>query len=281
MSPPLELPEDLRRLLRSQTPGLESDVVRFLETAPSPCLYIRSERVARSPLRPSILHRLMGHRAAQPVLSTLDSKFGGIPYVEEADLTWDGFHFLGQLNFAQLSDTPATLPRRGLFALDRNLRAPDCTASAFRVRWYPDPTEARARPVSPPRCVGRWETRMQFIPGWSLPGGAEWEAPLPAGVTQLHDAWNAWTPSGYLEDEQRPGLHRLSGHRSAGLDEPYSFVPPPGRDSALHAYAQLLRIDFDNASGFQWGSNQAYVHLHHEDLAANRLERAVVAWANA
>ncbi|NVJ19076.1 DUF1963 domain-containing protein [Myxococcus sp. AM010] len=249
--------------------------------APSPCLYIRSERVSRSPLRPSLLHRLMGHRAAQPVLPTLDSKFGGIPYVEEAGLAWEGFHFLGQLNFTQLSEAPAVLPRRGLFALDRDLRAPDCSVNSFRVRWYPEPTEARARPVSPPPCVGRWETRMRFSAGWSLPGGDAWEAPLSSGDAQLRDTWNAWAPSGYLEDERSPGTHRLSGHRSAGLDAPYAFVPPPGRDSAPRAYAQLLRIDFDNASGFQWGTNWPYVLLHPEDLAANRLERAVVTWANA
>ncbi|WAM26464.1 hypothetical protein [Myxococcus sp. NMCA1] len=44
---------------------------------------------------------------------------------------------------------------------------------------------------------------------------------------------------------------------------------------------QLWRVTFDNTSGFHWGTNQAYVLLHHEDLAANRLERAVVTWANA
>ncbi|AEI63714.1 DUF1963 domain-containing protein [Corallococcus macrosporus] len=281
MKPPLELPEDLRRMLRSHSPELESDIERFLETAPAPCLYIRSERVARSPLRPSLLHRLMGHRAARPVLSALDSKFGGIPYVEEADLTWDGFHFLGQLNFAQLGDTPATVPRHGLFALDRDLRAPDGSPHSFRVRWYPEPTEARARPVSPPPCVGRWETRMRFSAGWSLPGGDAWEAPLSSSDAQLRDTWNDWTPAGYLEDEQSPGLHRVSGHRSAGLDEPSAFVPPHGRGRDLQEYTQLLRVAFDSASGFHWGTSWAYVLIHPEDLARNQLERAVVAWANA
>ncbi|WP_434346822.1 hypothetical protein ACN6A1_36860 [Myxococcus virescens] len=42
-----------------------------------------------------------------------------------------------------------------------------------------------------------------------------------------------------------------------------------------------MRIDFDNASGFHWGTNQGYVLIHPEDLAANQLERAVVTWANA
>ncbi|WP_275902275.1 hypothetical protein [Myxococcus vastator] len=42
-----------------------------------------------------------------------------------------------------------------------------------------------------------------------------------------------------------------------------------------------MRIDFDNASGFQWGTNWPYALIHPEDLAENRLERAVVAWANA
>ena len=104
---------------------------------------------------------------------------------------------------------------------------------------------------------------------------------MPPGDSQLQDAWSDWTPAGYLEDERGAGFHRLSGHRSAGLDEPYAFVPPPGRGNDLRAYAQLWRITFDNASGFHWGTNQAYVLLHPEDLDANQLGRAVVTWSNA
>ena len=281
MKPSLQLPEELRRRFRSRAPALETDIERLLEAALSPCLYICSDRVARSPLRPSVFHGLMGHKAARPVLSELDSKFGGIPYVEETDLTWEGFHFLGQINFAQIEQTLGTLPRRGVFALDRNLRAPDCSVNSLRVRWYPEPDEARARAVSPPRCVGRWETRMRFSAGWSLPGGDAWEALLPTDDASLLEPWSDWAPPGCLEDEHKGGLHRLSGHPSGGLDEPYAFVPPPGRSGELQGYAQLWRIGFDNASGFHWGTNQAYVLIHPDDLAANRLERAVVAWANA
>ncbi len=268
-------------MLRSRAPELETDIEGRLEAAPSPCLYIRSERVARSPLRPSVLHRLLGHKAARPVLSALDSKFGGIPYVEETDLTWEGFQFLGQVNFAQIEETFDTLPHRGIFALDRNLRAPDCSVNSLRVRWYPAPDDARARAVSPPPCVGRWETRMRFSAGWSLPGGDAWEALLPMDDTGIQKAWSDWTPPGYLEDEHEGGLHRLSGHRSGALDEPYAVVPPPGRSNEIQEYTQLWRIGFDNASGFYWGTNRAYVLIHPDDLAANRMERAVVAWANA
>lgn len=277
MKPPLEVPADLRRLLQSRSSELVARVERFLAEAARRCTYLRTERVAGSPLRPSLLHRLLGHRPAAPLLPILDSKFGGVPYVEEANLPWEGFRFLGQINLAQIEDPPPLLHRHGLFALDVGTEG--LSSGAFRVRWYPAPSEQHSRSSALPRCVGRWETRMRFSPGWSLPGGEAWNAPLPADDDELLRAWNGWRPEGFLEDEQHPA-HRLLGHRSAGLDEPYGFEPPPGHGGAIGDYEMLWRITFDNPSGFHWGSNWLYVLVHHEDLVAGRLDRAVVTGAN-
>jgi hypothetical protein len=277
MRPSLELPAELRQLLRSRSPTLEAEVERFLAAAPRKCTYIRSERVADAPLRRSFVSRLLGRGAAKPVLSTLDSKFGGVPYVEEADLAWERFSFLGQLNFAQLEDPAPRWPRRGLFALD--FGAPDFKPGAFRVRWYAEPSEERSRVGARPPCVGAWETRMVFSPGWSLPGGKAWHTPLPADDEELWERWNDWEPKGFLEDE-RNAYHRLFGHRSGGLDEHTGFEPPPGHGNALDEYELLWRLTFDNSAGFAWGSNLVYVLLHEADLAENRLDRAVVTTAN-
>ncbi|WP_375769083.1 YwqG family protein [Archangium gephyra] len=278
MRPSLKLPAELRQLIGSRSPELLAGVERFLADAPRRCTYIRSERVARAPLRRSWLGRLLAGDAAKPVLSPLDSKFGGVPYVEEADLTWGRYSFLGQIHFAQVEDPPPGMPRRGLFALD--FGTSEKGMPLFRVRWYPEPSEERSRAGAVPPGVGPWETRMVFSPGWSLPGGEAWHAPLPAGDEELWSEWNDWTPKGFLEDE-REECHRLFGHRSAGLDEePYGFEPPPGRGSALDEYAQLLRLTFDNPTGFGWGSNWVYVLIHEADLAENRLDRAVVTLAN-
>ena len=272
MRPSLELPAELRQLLRSRPAELLADVERFLSDAPRRCTYIRSERVSRAPLRRSWLGRLLAGDAAKPVLAPVDSKFGGVPYVEEADLTWEPYEFLGQINFAQVEDPPPGMPRRGLFALD----FAEAGAGSFRVRWYPEPSVERSRAGAVPPCVGPWETRMVFSPGWSLPGLEAWHAPLPAGDEELwgewEELWCEWNdraPKGSLEDN----CHRLFGHRSSGLD---GLEPPPGRGSALDEYAQLLQLTFDHPAGFAWGSNCVYVLIHEADLAENRLDRAVV-----
>ncbi|MCP3102215.1 DUF1963 domain-containing protein [Myxococcus sp. K15C18031901] len=270
-------PPELRALLRSRSPSLARDVERFLADAPRGCAYVRSERVASSPLQPSLLHRLRGMRAARPVLGVLDSKFGGVPYVEEADLSWKDHRFLGQVQFEQLRDSPPGMPAQGLFALD--LVETRFGAPAFRVRWYPEPSEVRARSVVTPRSVGRWEARMVFAPGLSLPGGPAWMAPLPTDDEELLDAWMEWTPHGFLEDEWgAEPCHRLLGHVSGGLED---LGPVPGRREPLGAYEMLWRIDLDRSADFDWGTNWVYVLVHRDDLAANRLERAVVVTANA
>ncbi|RKH29138.1 DUF1963 domain-containing protein [Corallococcus praedator] len=171
------------------------------------------------------------------------------------------------LNFRKTCDGCSALARKDWWT----------ASQAFRIRWYPDPSEARSRSFPLPPCVGRWEARMSFASGWSLPGGNTWEAPLRDEDAELQARWNDWAPEGFLEDQQGTGLHRLGGHRSGGLDEEDASRPPSGHAPDV----QLWRINYDNPAGFHWGTNWVYVLIHPEDLAAGRLERAVVTSANA
>ena len=57
----------------------------------------------------------------------------------------------------------------------------------------------RSRVGARPQCVGARETRMVFSPGWSLPGGTAWHAPLPADDEEGWEHWNDWRPKGILK----------------------------------------------------------------------------------
>jgi hypothetical protein len=273
--PPLRLPDDLRGLLLGRGPDLLERVERFLQTAPRRCTYVSADRVAPHPIQRERLGQLLRRPTATPVLGPLESKFGGLPYYEEAGLSWSDHTFLGQINFAELDDHPPGAPTRGILAIDLDRSA----APPFRRRWYPDPRESAAQRGACPGSVGNWEARLRFRPGWSIPRGEAWYAPLPKGDHETWRAWNDWCPEGYLEDEQT-GCHRLFGHRSAGLDEHYGFQPASGRSSAIAEYELVWRIDADHAAGFHWGTNWTYVIVHRDDLAAARLDRAVVTGAN-
>jgi hypothetical protein len=182
------------------------------------------------------------------------------------------------VNFAQISDSLPSCPRAGILAVDV---APDLSASrGFRTRWYPRPDEAAARTERSVACVGKWETRMRFQSGWSLPGGNAWGLVLyPDPDPDLWEEWNDWVPEHYLLDVQ-DDRHRIAGHRPAGLDEHYGFEPAPGRSDDIEEYELLWSITFDNVADFAWGSNMVYVIIHRDDLAEARLDRAVVTGAN-
>lgn len=74
--------------------------------------------------------------------------------------------------------------------------------------------------------------------------------------------------------------HRKLGHKSSGIDEHYGFEPPPGCSGDIADYECLLRVTFDNESGFQWGTNWLYLIVPRNDLAAGQLGRSVVTGAN-
>jgi hypothetical protein len=237
---------------------------------------VTSERAASYPLKRGILGRLLSLPTSAPVLGRTESKFGGFPYWEERDLNWKGIAFLGQVNFGDIPDPPPGAPARGILAVDMV----QTWKNPFRVRWYPNPRDSAAQSGEQPSCVGRWESRLCFREGWSLPGGEAWHAPLPAGYGALWDAWLNWTPQGYLEDE-RNECHRLFGHKSGALDEHYGFESRENRSDSIDDYEMLWRITFDNTAGFSWGTNWVYVIIHKDDLRAGRLDQAVVTGANA
>jgi hypothetical protein len=274
-APPLELPPQLEQMLTERGGDLLARVARFLESSPRPCTYATSERVANRPLRVGRIAGLLGRSSSPPTLGKLESKFGGMPYYEEPDLEWSGHAFLGQMNFADIAQPPPGSPRKGIFALDSADKGP----LSFRTRWYPDPREAAAQEGPLPPSLGPWEARLRFKPGWSLPPSKPWTQFVPDNDDAIWDAWNDWEPAGYLEDERDLG-HRILGHPSSGLDEHYGFEPPPGRAPTIEDYEMLWRITYDNTAGFAWGTNWVYVIIHRDDLAAARLERAVVTAAN-
>jgi hypothetical protein len=275
--PPLQPPSKLQAVLASRGEDVCKRVEAFLQAAPRRCVYVTSERASSYPLRRSLPGKLLLLPTSQPVLGRLDSKFGGIPYWEEPALEWRGFSFLGQVNFAELRNPPPETPREGILAVDL---LPTMWDTAFRVRCYPHPRQSAAREGEPCACVAKWETRLCFREGWSLPEGDAWEAPLPDRDWDLREPWQEWTPSGYCEDSD-DRCHRLFGHRSGALDEHYGFEPRPGRGDAISEYEMIWRITLDNTAGFSWGSNCVYVIIHRDDLIAGRFEQALVTGANA
>ena len=64
------------------------------------------------------------------------------------------------------------------------------------------------------------------------------------------------------------------------MDEHYGFTPPPGCSDDLASYECLLRLTFDNAAGFAWGTNWIYLLVPREDLERGDLSRVVPTGAN-
>jgi hypothetical protein len=274
-SPPaLELTPAMRALLESRGGDLVARAERFMASAPRRCTFVTSERVSAHPTRRGWLGRALGMPRSRPVLGPLQSKFGGRPYHEEP-LDWSEAAFLGQLNFAELPSAPSGAPERGILGLDTDPTA----VGVFRLRWYASPAEDRALPKDGIPTVGKWEVRMRFHEGWSVPAGKALDPLRPeADDIAVWTAWNEWAPPGYGEPSE--GCHQILGHRSAGLDEHSGFQPRPGRSDRIEDYEMLWRITYDNAAGFHWGTNWVYVIIHRDDLASGRIGHAIVTVAN-
>ena len=271
----LQLPPAIRRALARHGEHRIEQVLRFLEQARRPCVAIESVRVASAPLTRSALGRLLRRPTHPPVLGALESKFGGVPYREpEDEHPWSGWTFIGQVNLAQVPEVPGA-PRRGLFGLDYGPLTAD---GGWRVRWYPHPSDSRLDPAAAlPPSFGSWETRMLFELCWSLPQGHAWRAPLPEGDAELEELWEEWVPAGSVDEEN---VHRLFGHRAAGLDEHYGIEPAEGVSTDIRDYEQLFRMTFDNTADFGLGTNWLHVVVPTTDFAAGDLERAIVVGAN-
>src|SRR5262249_27989839 len=139
-APPIVLPEAITQLLAGREPSVVEHIHRSLRGGRS-CVYVNSRRSGSWPLRVGCLGRLLGLKPALPLLSPVQSKWGGAAYAEAADASLKGRRFLGQVNFAEVAQAldamqhpvPAGMPRQGLLAID-GLRESE---PAFGVRWYP------------------------------------------------------------------------------------------------------------------------------------------------
>jgi hypothetical protein len=251
----------------------------FLAASARPCTYFDSARVANLPLQRGFLGRLLGKPCATPQLPVLASKFGGRPYVTASDLPWPEIKgFLVQINLAELPHL-AEMPPRGLLAVDLLSSFKD--PWAYAIRFYADPREEAAEDPGRVRCVGNYEARLQFTPGLSYPQGDVWESAVgiqDAGVRELWDEWQFEV--GHPPRVRTEEWHRILGHPAEGFRELYGFRPPAGRPDSIDAYEMLVRLQWDNAADFGWGSNTAYLAIHREDLKEGRLDRAVLCSAN-
>jgi hypothetical protein len=274
--PPLRFPQAVQRDLEKQRTGLADETERMMAAYVRPCVAITAERVAKAPLRRNALASMFGARPAEPVLGVVESKFGGVPYAD-ADEDWTDYAFLGQIDLsAATAVLPPDAPKlRGLLRID--LAARRSFVDALRVRWFRHPLPEHRVDVVP-RSVGEWETRLAFACAWSLPQGDGLEAIWPLREPKWFD-YEQFYPTDYNTDGGNE-YHRLLGHRATGLDEHYGFTPPPGCSDDIADYESLLRITFDSAAGFSWGTNWLYLLVPCEDLARGEPDRVVCTGAN-
>lgn len=291
MEPPaIVLPGELTAALDGARPGLAAEMKARLEGLRRPCVYFRGKRTGRAPLRRSRLGRLLGMRAAEPVLPPTASKLGGVPYCEEEEEWGEHWLFIGQIDLAEATAKmgpaphPFRGPRRleGLLRFDVHLPPPSAPVQdAFRVRYFPHPDASKAVAVHA-RSLGTHEASLVIEPGWSLPEGMAWAALLPEELREeLGEAWGYgdfdWPAA---VDRGHEYDHQLLGWRSSGLDEHYGFEPPEGLSDDIADYEMLLRLTFDNEAGLSWGTNWYYLLVPAEDLARGDFRRVVVTGAN-
>ncbi|WNG16113.1 DUF1963 domain-containing protein [Cystobacter fuscus] len=274
MTAPPQLSPQLREALSRLSPRVAAGMVQTLQENLRPCLLVESERVSQAPLHRGALGRMLGLRTDTPRLALLDSKLGGTPYTTGP--MPGGRWFLGQLNFAQLPPSVPGLPRQGLLAVD-GVRVRSAFGLSFTSRWYPRPSEEEAVAAQRVARFGRFEAVLRFRESWSLPCWEELAALLPEDAWWLSDDVDEWQRESGMCDER---CHRLGGHRSFGQDSLNVFEPPTGLSKDFREYEQLFRLNFDNAADFSWGSNQVYLLVHREDLAAQRFDRLAFAVAN-
>ena len=277
-TPPTVDSAQLTRILASR-PREVVELVRQRLADLRACVMFDCTRVNKTPLRGSVLDRLLGRVEPSFLLQPTASKFGGLPYVEKADEHLDG-RFVGQINFAEVTDAlrssgaaiPADMPTKGLLALD--LLNPFWTG---RVRWYADPRPDKSVPPARTEWVAKYEAKPTFRGSWSLRGLEFFD-----GIDDDHELWE------FMNNLDLPGIdedahsgHKLFGHANEVLNEHYGFTPVPGRSDSIRDYRLVWRINFDNAAGFAWGTNWLYVIIHKDDLAAGALEKALLTGANA
>jgi len=190
--PTLELPDVLRSLLSRHGAETIERVESFLQGAARPCALLRSKAVPGSRRG---LRRFLG--PAPVLLPTSRSKFGGQPHTAESDLSWKGYKFLGQVNFAEIEESRDGLPTEGVLGIDVSTNA---WRTDFRIRWDPlGDRRATASSHGKSLSYSRREAEICFEPAWSLPRGRAWEQVVP-DAGDVRDAWNDWSPAGFFLD---------------------------------------------------------------------------------
>ena len=276
--PPLAIPAEQRTRLNAYREGFADELENTLRELPRPCVYVRSVRTSEVPLRRSFLGKKLGAKVARPLLAATASKFGGQPYAEKEE-DWRDRRFLGQIDLAEASANIPGLSLRGILRLDlpRDSRS---SQELLAVTWFNEPAGSRAVEQFDVESFGKWETRLEFSPGWSLPhSDREWFSLLPKELDGLWDFWNDWQPEGFNEDDG-DDFHRMLGWPSEGLEEHYGFRAPAGCTDNIQDYEMLLRLTYDNQAGFGWGTNWVYVLVPRDDFGHGDLSRAVVTGAN-
>lgn len=190
------------------------------------------------------------------------SKFGGLPDLPR-EVEWPRadrvLGFVGQLNLAELPDTPACreLPRQGLLSLFYDNY--DYDEDGWHVLFTPDPSGAERRPA-PDELLeeNRFHPAgLTFAETLSLPAiDSPWSEELA-----LTERWKDYLA---LTDETWP-LHQLLGY------------PRPIQCDVLRSKTvrHLLTIDSDEAPGWMWGdAGNLFFTIDETDLKAGRLDRA-------
>ncbi len=275
--PPLRFPDPVRDDLNAHRAGLAEETEQMMASHVRPCVAITAHRVSK-PIRRNLFARLFGaHEATKPLLGATESKFGGTPYCETEE-EWNEHAFLGQIDLAcATAALPASSVRlTGLLRIDLRLSSSGENED-FRVRWFREPSADRAVATTA-SSVGDWETQLDFRLAWTLPEGEALEALWPLREPHWCE-YEEFFPKGYNADG-RNEFHRMLGHKPSALDEHYGWCPPTGCSDDIASYECLLRLIFDNAAGFSWGSNAIYLLVPREDLARADLSRIVVTAAN-
>lgn len=199
---------------------LRECLAEFLETHHQPALRADIVDEERHPLEVAWWERLIGRSGDDPELPRMGSKYGGLPYLEDADewpSTSDGRRdrFVGQIDFAD-AETPAHLPGRGILAVyapPAEPAADEDPFECFRTRWYPGPAPHRAAPPGDFCPTLPFEAPIELARADSYRLPTTWGEVVPGPVADRQDL--------ELDDqleEVNVAIWESSGHVGAACD---------------------------------------------------------------
>lgn len=263
----MSLDEEIERALVSiDEPRLREAARDYLQSESMPALRAVERIDTQTYLEVGMFEWLIGRRKGPPTLGRLDSKCGGLPYIEDLG-EWperDGARteFVGQLNFGEVAAHGAEhLPEHGLLVIYLSATEDEM----FDCRWYPEPTKAKCVDLGWPQPSVDVERRIELGPALSYRLPASWGEVLPEEVAAC-DGVDALE----LVDE---AIFEVSANVGAlpyfGLDGP---GPRQWLDWACHSYDDWLVL-FHPLEGW-WGSMFYTLMIRPEDLRARRFENA-------